>query len=44
MIILYISIALVVGAILSWVIAYFYLKNEHNLKLSKMVPTEESQE
>ncbi|MBU2530853.1 MAG: DNA recombination protein RmuC [Elusimicrobia bacterium] len=44
MIILYIAIALVVGAILIWLIAYFYLRNEHNIKLSTMVPAQETQE
>ncbi|MCK4935687.1 MAG: DNA recombination protein RmuC [Elusimicrobiales bacterium] len=38
MTILYILIALVIGAILNWAITYFYLKNKHNLKLAEMVP------
>ncbi len=39
---LYLFIALIAGAILSWAITYFYLKNKHNQVLAKMVPEDET--
>lgn len=41
MTILYILIALVIGAALAWAITYFYLKNKHNQAMAKTMPADE---